>query len=76
MLEQYAAWVGWGVMAAGGFLLMGLLLIAGIAVVNHFGRALWEKLLALYDLHTLRAHLRMLEAQGKTLRKPEGSDDD
>ena len=75
MLEQNATWIGWGVMGFGGLLLMGLLLVVGIGVVNYFGQKLWNKLLALYDLRTLRSHLLQLEAQGKTLRKPEARDD-
>ncbi len=64
-----AMWIGFGVMALGGVALLCAMLWLGIEAVDYFGKKLWNKLLALYDLHTLRAHLAMLEAQGRTLRK-------
>lgn len=64
-----AMWIGYGVMSLGGIALLCVMLWLGIEAVDYFGKKLWNKLLALYDLHTLRAHLAMLEVQGKTLRK-------
>lgn len=68
-MSTYALWIGYGFMSLGGVALLCALLWLGIEATDYFGKKLWNKLLALYDLHTLRAHLAMLEAQGKTLRK-------
>nr|WP_288453399.1 hypothetical protein [uncultured Pseudomonas sp.] len=46
-----------------------LMLALGVVSINYVGQRFWNKLLALYDRHTLWAHLQRLESEGKLLRR-------
>lgn len=69
-------WAGIAVCGIGAASFIAAALWLLVMVVDHLGSALWKKLLALYDLRTLQYHLRVLDAQGKTLRKQEEHGDD
>ncbi len=69
MLDQYAMWIGYGVMAAGGMLLMCLALIVAIGGIGSLGKKLGHQLAAPHDVRTLQAHLMLLDQQGKTWTK-------
>ena len=74
MLDQYAMWIGYGVMGVGGLAVLCLLLIIAIGGVNTLGNELWRKLRALYDLGVLRRHVLALQAQGKIKGRQETED--
>ena len=69
-IDSIAMWLGYGVMLAGGlFLLSAMLFVvftANCAIVSRTSKALAR----IYDLKTLRAPMRQLEAEGKVSKKP------
>ena len=68
-LDSIALWLGYGSMIVGAVLLITLMLFVGgcafAAVANKSLRAL----IRIYDLKTLRATMRQLEAEGKVSMK-------
>lgn len=63
--ELFATWLGYGVMGAGGLLLMCTLLIAGIGGVNTLGRDMWKSLRALHEINEIRRYAAEVRASGK-----------
>ena len=70
-LESIALWLGYGVMLAGGALMVLLMLIVVALVLNAKINLLGKYLRFLWDLNTLRSTMRQLEAEGKVIRKSE-----
>lgn len=70
-LESIALWLGYGVMLAGGALMVLLMLIVVAFVLNAKINLLGKYLRFLWDLNTLRSTMRQLEAEGKVIRKSE-----
>lgn len=70
-LDSIALWLGYGVMLAGGLALLGgFLFVIGIAITVIANKSL-KSLLRVYDMKTLRATMRQLEAEGKVSKKNE-----
>lgn len=68
-LDSIALWLGYGVMLVGGFTLVaGLLFFVGLTMAIIANKSL-EALVRIYDLKTLRATMRQLEAEGKVSKK-------
>lgn len=70
-IDAIALWLGYGVMLAGGALMVLLMLIVVALVlnakINLLGKYLWFH----WYLNTLRSTMRQLEAEGKVIRKSE-----
>lgn len=64
-LESIALWLGYGSMLVGGALLVLLMLIVVAVVLNAKINLLGKYLQFYWDLKTLRATMRQLEAEGK-----------
>ena len=70
-IDSIALWLGYGVMLAGGALMVLLMLIVVALVLNAKINLLGKYLRFLWDLNTLRSTMRQLEAEGKVIRKSE-----
>ena len=70
-LESIALWLGYGVMLAGGAVMVLLMLIVVALVLNAKINLLGKYLRFHWDLNTLRSTMRQLEAEGKVIRKSE-----
>jgi len=70
-LDSIALWLGYGVMLVGGFTLVaGLLFFVGLTMAIIANKSLGA-LVRVYDMKTLRATMRQLEAEGKVSKKTE-----
>lgn len=69
-IDSIAMWLGYGVMLVGGALIVLLMLIAVALVLNAKINLLGKYLNFCWDLKTLRATMRQLEAEGKVSKKP------
>jgi hypothetical protein len=70
-MNDIAQWLGYGVMVAGGAIIIAAaLFFAALACVT-FSNKMAKALRAGWDLKTLRDHMRHLEAEGK-VRKTTG----
>ena len=70
-LDSIALWLGYGVMVAGGMALVLVLLIVAALLLNAKITLLGKYLRFYWDLKTLRATMRRLEAEGKVSKKTE-----
>ncbi|WP_426248223.1 hypothetical protein [Pseudomonas sp. TWR3-1-1] len=70
-IDSIALWLGYGVMLAGGALMVLLMLIVVALVLNAKINLLGKYLRFLWDLNTLRSTMRQLEAEGKVSKKSE-----
>jgi len=68
-LASIALWLGYGSMLVGGALLVLLMLIVVAVVLNAKINLLGKYLQFHWDLKTLRATMRQLEAEGKVSKK-------
>ena len=68
-LDSIALWLGYGVMLAGGAVLVLVLLIVAALLLNSKIKLLGKYLQFYWDLKTLRATMRQLEAEGKVSKK-------
>ena len=68
-LDSIALWLGYGVMVAGGMALVLVLLIVAALLLNSKIKLLGKYLQFYWDLKTLRATMRQLEAEGKMSKK-------
>ena len=68
-LDSIALWLGRGVMVAGGMALVLVLLIVAALLLNSKIKLLGKYLQFYWDLKTLRATMRQLEAEGKVSKK-------
>ncbi|NWB40903.1 MULTISPECIES: hypothetical protein [unclassified Pseudomonas] len=64
-LDSIALWLGYGSMLVGGSLLVLMMLIVVAVVLNAKINLLGKYLQFYWDLKTLRATMRQLEAEGK-----------
>lgn len=71
-LNSIALWLGYGVMLVGGAVLVLALLIVAALLLNAKITLLGKYLKFHWDLNTLLATMRQLEAEGKVSKKPEG----
>jgi hypothetical protein len=68
-IDSIALWLGYGVMLIGGAtLVFGMLVVAGLTINAKIG-LIGKYLKFHYDLKTLRATMRQLEAEGKVRKK-------
>lgn len=68
-LGSIALWLGYGVMLVGGVLFIAaMLFVIGCALAAIANKSL-RALIRTYDLKTLRATMRQLEAEGKVSKK-------
>ena len=68
-LDSIALWLGYGVMLVGGLTLVaGLLFFGGLTMAIIANKSL-VALVRVYDMKTLRATMRQLEAEGKVRKK-------
>ena len=68
-LESIALWLGYASMIAGGTVLIAaMLFVIGCALAGIANKSL-RALIRIYDLKTLRATMRQLEAEGKVSMK-------
>lgn len=68
-IDSIALWLGYGSMIAGGILLIvSMLFVGGCALAAVANKSL-RALIRIYDLKTLRATMRQLEAEGKVSKK-------
>ena len=68
-LNAIALWLGYGSMMVGGLVLIAaMLFVAGCALAAIANKSL-RALIRIYDLKTLRATMRQLEADGKVSKK-------
>ena len=70
-LDSIALWLGYGVMVAGGMALVLVLLVVAALLLNAKITLLGKYLRFYWDLKTLRATMRRLEAEGKVSKKTE-----
>ena len=70
-IDAIALWLGYGVMLAGGAVMVLLMLIVVALVLNSKINLLGKYLRFHWDLNTLRSTMRQLEAEGKVIRKSE-----
>lgn len=70
-IDAIALWLGYGVMLAGGAVMVLLMLIVVALVLNAKINLLGKYLRFHWDLNTLRSAMRQLEAEGKVIRKSE-----
>ena len=68
-LDSIALWLGYGVMLVGGAVLVLSLLIVAALLLNSKIKLLGKYLQFYWDLKTLRATMRQLEAEGKVSKK-------
>ena len=68
-LDSIALWLGYGVMLVGGITLVLVLLIVAALFLNSKIKLLGKYLQFYWDLKTLRATMRQLEAEGKVSKK-------
>lgn len=68
-LDSIALWLGYGVMLVGGITLVLVLLIVAALLLNSKIKLLGKYLQFYWDLKTLRATMRQLEAEGKVSKK-------
>ncbi len=68
-LDSIASWLGYGVMLVGGITLVLVLLIVAALFLNSKIKLLGKYLQFYWDLKTLRATMRQLEAEGKVSKK-------
>ncbi|MGP5476890.1 hypothetical protein [Pseudomonas helleri] len=68
-LDSIALWLGYGVMLVGGAVLVLSLLIVAALLLNSKIKLLGNYLQFYWDLKTLRATMRQLEAEGKVSKK-------
>lgn len=68
-LDSIALWLGYSVMLAGGAVLVLALLIVAALLLNSKIKLLGKYLQFYWDLKTLRAAMRQLEAEGKVSKK-------
>ena len=68
-LDTIALWLGYGSMIVGGLVLIAaMLFVVGCALAALANNSL-RALIRIYDLKTLRATMRQLEAEGKVSKK-------
>ena len=68
-LDSIALWLGYGSMIVGGLLVIAArLFVVGCGLAAISNKSL-RALIRIYDLKTLRAAMRQLEAEGKVSRK-------
>lgn len=68
-MNAIALWLGYGSMIVGGVLLIAaMLFVVGCALAAVANKSL-RALIRIYDLKTLRATMRQLEADGKVSKK-------
>ena len=70
-LDSIALWLGYGVMLLGGAVMVLALLIVAALLLNSKIKLLGKYLQFYWDLKTLRATMRQLEAEGKVSKKTE-----
>lgn len=70
-IDAIALWLGYGVMLAGGAVMVLLMLIVVALVLNSKINLLGKYLRFLWDLNTLRSTMRQLEAEGRVSKKSE-----
>ncbi|SDT52347.1 hypothetical protein [Pseudomonas prosekii] len=71
-LNTIALWLGYGSMIVGGLLVIAsMLFVVGGALAAIANKSL-RALIRIYDLKTLRATMRQLEAEGKVSKKTGG----
>ncbi|WP_350575215.1 hypothetical protein [Pseudomonas sp. HY2-MNA-CIBAN-0224] len=68
-LDSIALWLGYGVMLVGGAVVVLALLIVAALLLNAKITLLGKYLRFYWDLKTLRATMRRLEAEGKVSKK-------
>ena len=68
-LDSIALWLGRGVMLVGGAVVVLALLIVAALLLNSKIKLLGKYLQFYWDLKTLRATMRQLEAEGKMSKK-------
>lgn len=68
-LDSIALWLGYGVMLVGGAVVVLALLIVAALLLNSKIKLLGKYLQFYWDLKTLRATMRQLEAEGKVSKK-------
>lgn len=68
-LDSIALWIGYGLMiSAAATLIAAMLFVVGCALAAIANKSL-KALIRIYDLKTLRATMRQLEAEGKVSKK-------
>jgi hypothetical protein len=68
-IDSIALWLGYGSMIVGGLLILAaMLFVVGCALAAIANKSL-RALIRIYDLKTLRATMRQLEAEGKVSKK-------
>ncbi|NMY36179.1 MULTISPECIES: hypothetical protein [unclassified Pseudomonas] len=68
-LESIALWLGYGLMITGGIVLIAAMLFVIGTVLAVIANKSLRALIRIYDLKTLRATMRQLEAEGKVSMK-------
>lgn len=68
-IDSIALWLGYGSMIAGGILLIASMLFVGGCALAAVANKSLRALIRIYDLKTLRATMRQLEAEGKVSKK-------
>lgn len=68
-LDSIAMWMGYGSMMVGGVALIAAMLFVGGTVIAVIANKNLAALIRIYDLKTLRATMRQLEAEGKVSKK-------
>ncbi|MBM6442380.1 hypothetical protein JQF37_01900 [Pseudomonas sp. MIL9] len=68
-MNDIAQWLGYGVMVAGGALIIAAVLFFTALACVTFSNKMAKALRAGWDLKTLRDHMRQLETEGKVSKK-------
>ena len=68
-LNSIAFWLGYGSMVVGAVLLIGSMLFVGGCALAAVANKSMRALIRIYDLKTLRATMRQMEAEGKVSKK-------
>ncbi|WP_330208897.1 hypothetical protein [Pseudomonas sp. Z13] len=68
-IDSIALWLGYGSMTVGGLLLLAAMLFVGGCALAAIANKSLRALIRIYDLKTLRAAMRQLEAEGKVSKK-------
>lgn len=68
-MNNIAQWLGYGVMVAGGALIIAAILFFTALACVTFSNKMAKAVRAGWDLKTLRDHMRLLEAEGKVSKK-------